>query len=143
FPAPNGPQVAAPKVTPGAAALAPGRKKVALKPGFSPLDWARYKASGAPELRDEQPGAPPSSQRYGGMRRITMEELKQHGRNAASQWTAIGGKVYNITPYLDYHPGGRADLLKIAGKDGTKLFMYYHMWVNPDALLDTCFLGML
>ena len=35
---------------------------------------------------------------------------------------ALRGKVYNISPYLRFHPGGAAILLKAAGKDGTALF---------------------
>ena len=34
----------------------------------------------------------------------------------------ISGKVYNITPYLDFHPGGEDELLRGAGIDGTALF---------------------
>ena len=32
------------------------------------------------------------------------------------------GKVYNITPYLEFHPGGIEELLKGAGIDSTTLF---------------------
>jgi len=37
-------------------------------------------------------------------------------------WAAFNGKVYNITPYLDFHPGGEKELMRVAGRDGTKLF---------------------
>lgn len=30
--------------------------------------------------------------------------------------------VYNVTPYMDYHPGGEEELMKAAGIDGTDLF---------------------
>jgi cytochrome b involved in lipid metabolism len=53
--------------------------------------------------------------------RYTLEELKQH-KTEADAWTAIGGKVYNLTPYLKFHPGGVKDLMRCAGRDGTKLF---------------------
>jgi cytochrome-b5 reductase len=49
--------------------------------------------------------------------------------------------VYDITPYLNFHPGGRDILLKAAGKDGTALFMKYHPWVNIGALMEKCLLG--
>jgi cytochrome-b5 reductase len=32
------------------------------------------------------------------------------------------GMVYNVTPYMDYHPGGEEELMKAVGKDGTELF---------------------
>ena len=34
----------------------------------------------------------------------------------------LTGRVYNITPYMDFHPGGVPELMRAAGKDGTKLF---------------------
>jgi hypothetical protein len=42
-------------------------------------------------------------------------------------WTAINGKVYNFTPYLPYHPGGEKELMRVAGRDGTKLFCEIHI----------------
>lgn len=32
------------------------------------------------------------------------------------------GLVYNVTPYMEYHPGGEDELMKAAGTDGTDLF---------------------
>lgn len=32
------------------------------------------------------------------------------------------GFVYNVTPYMEYHPGGEDELMKAAGTDGTDLF---------------------
>lgn len=54
----------------------------------------------------------------------------------------MGSKVYNITPYLPYHPGGERELMKAAGRDGTKLFMEIHPWVNWDTMLGECLIGM-
>jgi len=34
----------------------------------------------------------------------------------------IKNKIYDITKYMDYHPGGREKLMLAAGKDGTLLF---------------------
>ncbi len=51
--------------------------------------------------------------------------------------------MYHITPYLKFHPGGAAILVKAAGKDGTALFTKYHAWVNADALLEKCLVGLL
>jgi len=49
--------------------------------------------------------------------RITLDELAQHNTKDDC-WQAYGGKVYNVTPYLKYHPGGVPQLMKAAGKDG-------------------------
>jgi cytochrome b involved in lipid metabolism len=75
-------------------------------------------------------------------------------------WSAFNGKVYNITPYISFHPGGVKELMRVAGRDGTKLFgilPYYiiphhlftafsgltHAWVNADFMLDSCLVGFL
>lgn len=53
--------------------------------------------------------------------RIPPSVLKQHNKRADA-WSAFNGKVYNITPYLSFHPGGERELMRVAGRDGTKLF---------------------
>lgn len=58
-------------------------------------------------------------------------------------WSAYQGKVYNISPYLPYHPGGEGELRRAAGKDGTKLFMEVHPWVNWENMLGECMVGIL
>jgi cytochrome b involved in lipid metabolism len=37
-------------------------------------------------------------------------------------WSAFNGKVYNLTEYARFHPGGEKELMRCAGRDGTKLF---------------------
>jgi len=68
--------------------------------------------------------------------------LKEH-KSPDDAWSAIGGKVYNITPYLKFHPGGEKELMRVAGRDGTKLFGLTHAWVNVDFMLDACLVGFL
>jgi len=109
----------------------PRSRKVALAPGHSPLDWACLKSSGA-DLR-------------GGVEtltRITPSLLKEHNK-PDDAWSAFYGKVYNITPYLSFHPGGEKELMRVAGRDGTKLFAATHGWVNYDFMLDACLVGFL
>jgi cytochrome b involved in lipid metabolism len=57
----------------------------------------------------------------GGLRAITMAEIKQHN-TAESMWTVLNGNVYDLTMYVDYHPGGPKKLMMGAGKDCTSLF---------------------
>lgn len=107
------------------------REKVVLKPGYSLLGWENTKRN--PDFRAGYPPYPV---------RVSKEELKKHN-TLEDYWICINRKVYNLTPYLDYHPGG-VDILKAcAGKDGTLLFNKYHSWVNADLILDLCFIGIL
>lgn len=51
----------------------------------------------------------------------------KHVSTTRGQWTdvifpCVSGLVYNVTPYMDYHPGGEEELMKAAGIDGTELF---------------------
>jgi len=68
--------------------------------------------------------------------------LKQKtGRKGKDAWTVLGGRVYNITPYLPFHPGGEPELLRCAGRDGTRLFNEVHPWVNWEGMLAACLVG--
>ena len=90
-----------------------------------------------------------------------MSVLKQHNKRDDA-WAAFNGKVYNITHYLPFHPGGEKELMRVAGRDGTKLFGAFfdsrqtmsllgqpfdvaltHAWVNVDFMLDECLVGFL
>nr|XP_009666606.1 PREDICTED: cytochrome b5 reductase 4 isoform X2 [Struthio camelus australis] len=51
------------------------------------------------------------------------------------------GLVYNVTPYMEYHPGGEDELMKAAGMDGTDLFDQVHRWVNYESMLKECLVG--
>ncbi|PCH44488.1 cytochrome b5, partial [Wolfiporia cocos MD-104 SS10] len=102
------------------------RGKVALAPGHGPLDWANLKKSGH-DLRGVDT-----------FLRVTPFMLKQHN-SREDAWSAFNDKVYNITPYLPYHPGGKKELMRGAGRDGTLT----HAWVNLDYMLDACLVGFL
>ena len=51
---------------------------------------------------------------------ISMALVVSHNR-PSDAWTAIDGRVYNITKFLEYHPGGGV-IMECIGKDGTQLF---------------------
>ncbi|KAJ5773473.1 hypothetical protein N7457_008369 [Penicillium paradoxum] len=111
-------------------------RQVVLEPGFSPLDWAARAANPKNQLRGE--GLPP------GLLRVTPSMLKQqHGRKGRDAWTSYHGKVYNISPYAPYHPGGKGELLRGAGKDSAQLFQEIHPWVNWEGILGECLVGIL
>ncbi|CAK7212252.1 hypothetical protein SCUCBS95973_001401 [Sporothrix curviconia] len=114
-------------------------RKVVLEPGHSPLDWARVTADPTGNrLRGNLPADAPY------LLRVTPSQLKQmNGRKGRDAWTALGGMVYNITPYVPFHPGGKGELLRCAGKDGNRLFNEVHSWVNYDNMLSACRIGIM
>jgi cytochrome b involved in lipid metabolism len=68
---------------------------------------------------------------------------EKNGRKGKPAWSSYQGKVYNMTPYLPFHPGGEGELRRVAGKDGEKLFVEVHPWVNWDNMLDGCLVGIM
>jgi cytochrome b involved in lipid metabolism len=108
------------------------RNKVLLSPGHSPLDWAHLQKSGK------------NLSGVDTLMRVTPTMLKEkNGRKGKPAWSAYQGKVYNISPYLPFHPGGEGELRRCAGKDGTKLFMEVHPWVNWETMLGECMVGIM
>lgn len=101
-------------------------KKVPLKPGHSQLDWMRRMAKTV--------AVKP--------RKITREEVQKHA-SRGDLWMVLGKFVYDVTPYVDFHPGGVEELLRGAGRDASELFNAVHPWVNAPAMLSKCLVGML
>jgi len=105
-------------------------RKVELAPGHGALDWANLKNSGK-DLRGVDT-----------LMRIPPSVLRQHNKRD-DIWMTLYGKVYNVTAYMPYHPGGEKELMRVAGRDGTKLFAATHGWVNAEFMLDNCMVGFL
>ncbi|XP_068333636.1 cytochrome b5-like [Pyrus communis] len=51
----------------------------------------------------------------------TMQEASQHNTKD-NCWVVIDGKVYDVSTYLDDHPGGDDVLLAATGRDATEDF---------------------
>ena len=68
----------------------------------------------APDLLSMSP-APKAAARYN---QYTREEVSRHNTKDDC-WIILYGKVYNVTSWLDKHPGGAQLLLNHAGEDAT------------------------
>ncbi len=55
----------------------------------------------------------------------TQADVATHA-NAVSCWAAINGKVYDLTKWINQHPGGPDKILGICGKDGSAAFNDQH-----------------
>ena len=55
----------------------------------------------------------------------TLAQVATHN-SQASCWSAISGKVYDLTAWISQHPGGSRAILSICGKDGTAAFTGKH-----------------
>jgi cytochrome b involved in lipid metabolism len=93
---------------------------------ISPLDWAKLKQTND-NLSVCKPPAPApssnSSERQGvsALGKYSLSDIKAHNQES-NIWVALHGRVYNLTSYMSYHPGGRKMLMGVAGKDATALF---------------------
>ncbi|KAI5779606.1 FMN-dependent dehydrogenase-domain-containing protein [Geopyxis carbonaria] len=59
------------------------------------------------------------------MKELTLAEVAAHNR-ADSCWVIIHGRVYDVTEFLNEHPGGPASLLENAGRDATAAYDTVH-----------------
>lgn len=52
---------------------------------------------------------------------FSMKEIKEHNDNK-STWVVIHNSVYDVTAFLNEHPGGEEVLLEQSGQDATEAF---------------------
>ena len=72
---------------------------------------------------------------------ISKEEVSKHA-DATSCYTIISDKVYDLTSWINKHPGGKQAILSICGKDGTVAFDDQHGEENkPQNILTDYFIG--
>merc|ERR1712184_197964 len=60
-----------------------------------------------------------------GLKVFSMEEVEKHTEAKGedkSIWTVIHDKVYDVTKFLDEHPGGEEIMIENAGIDSTEAF---------------------
>jgi len=62
-----------------------------------------------------------NSQLHSG-KKFTWEELSNHNK-ADDAYIAVRGNVYDITNFIEKHPGGKDILLLAAGRDATQVYL--------------------
>lgn len=55
-----------------------------------------------------------------------MEEVRQHCTEQ-SCWLVAHGRVFDVTTFLLYHPGGSHVILRYAGSDATEHFDFHSL----------------
>ncbi|XP_008811745.1 cytochrome b5-like [Phoenix dactylifera] len=70
----------------------------------------------------------------------TLEEASKHNSNEDC-WLVIGGKVYDVTKFLEDHPGGDEVLLSSTGKDATDDFEDVGHSTTARAMMDEYCVG--
>ncbi len=78
----------------------------------------------APVVLDESP-TPSVSTSPAATASYTVAQVAMH-KIATDCWTAVGDGVYNLTSFVNQHPGGVANITKICGIDGTAQFTAQH-----------------
>jgi len=55
----------------------------------------------------------------------SLSDVASH-KSTSDCWTTIENKIYNLTPFINQHPGGSSAILSLCGKDGTGAFNKKH-----------------
>jgi cytochrome b involved in lipid metabolism len=74
---------------------------------------------------------------------LTAQEVALHS-TSQDCWSIVNGSVYNLTSYVNSHPGGTANIQNICGKDGSIAFKTQHgTQGTPNNVLSNLLIGKL
>ena len=76
-----------------------------------------------------------------GRRIVSFEEVREHNDLSKDGWVIFEDKVYAITRYASYHPGGYYVLAGVTGDDCTVQFNELHPWIQCHAMLKDYYVG--
>jgi cytochrome b involved in lipid metabolism len=100
----------------------------------------RIAQSQAGDLQDLTPNPSPKPNTNGSIT-LSISEIKTHN-SKSDCWSIVNGNVYNLSSYVQKHPGGAAVIANICGKDGTNAFSNQHNTQSkPNNVLSGFLLG--
>ncbi|EAA35955.1 hypothetical protein GE21DRAFT_29 [Neurospora crassa] len=71
---------------------------------------------------------------------FTLDDVRKHN-SKDDVWMVIHNKVYNVTTYLEDHPGGSIILREVAGTDATEQFVEIGHSVEATDILEELYVG--
>jgi cytochrome b involved in lipid metabolism len=119
--------------------LAVGEKEIQgeVVRGAAPADTPAPKVSATPAAK----ASPTPSPEVTTQSDYTMANVKKNN-SAQSCWSVINGNVYNLTQWINSHPGGSSAIRGICGVDGSSSFNGKHgRQSNPNETLSGYLLG--
>ncbi len=76
-------------------------------------------------------------------KKYTSAQVAKHA-SAKSCWSIVNGKVYDLTSWINRHPGGASRILSMCGRDGSAGFNGQHQGQGgPTAMLKSYKIGTL
>ena len=107
------------------ASAAPSSASVGISPSSSAPSPAATTATSAPSSTASP--KPTAATGY------TLAAVAQHA-SASSCWTVVKGVVYDLTAWVNKHPGGASPIKGLCGHDGTAALFAEHGSGKPDTL---------
>ena len=92
---------------------------------FLPPATAATAPAAAPAAATAAPTADSPAAAPKPLPQYTMEEVAKHCTREDA-WVIIDERVYDVSSFIDRHPGGVGPILNLAGKDCTDVFSNYH-----------------
>ena len=91
------------------------------KPGTTSTQSASPIASPTASPSQTTSSPTPTPTKFG----YTMDEVKTHNSDK-SCWSVVDGRVYDLTRWINSHPGGPGVIRAMCGVDGTRAFLNQH-----------------
>jgi len=81
------------------------------------------------------------------MNQYTKEQVNEHNSNNATHWISFHGYVYDVTQFINDHPGGKHILLNKVGTDVTNVLenvdAHVESWSEVEEYLQKFLIGKL